>query len=271
MGDEPVLVDRVAREAAADLVVHPARGHRAQRVRRHVAFPASQQELDRRGRRELRRLAEAAVRRVVLGAQRGHGVVERPRGHGAVRGAQLSGAAQPLGYAPAALADLVAAVPPGVGDRAEHVAPARHAHARLGRKVRAGIERDLVGREEDVQRPAARARHRLTGVHVDRVEVGTLLAVELDADEALVHQRRRLGILERLAFHHMAPVTRRVADREQDRPLLLTGARERLLAPRVPLDGVVLVLEEVGRRLLCEPVCHLCAEATPTCVYTIRV
>ena len=64
-------------------------------------------------------------------------------------------------------------------------------------------------------------------------------------------------VLERLALHHVAPVAGRVADREQDRPILLARAREGLLAPRVPVDGVVLVLEEVRRGLVCEPVGHL--------------
>src|SRR5262249_33535561 len=64
------------------------------------------------------------------------------------------------------------------------------------------------------------------------------------------------GVFERLALHDVAPVARAVADREQDRPVLGTGARERLLSPRVPVDGVLRVLEEVGARLLREPV-HL--------------
>src|SRR3712207_8022025 len=54
-GDEPALVDRVAREAAADLVVHPAARHRAERARGHRAFPAAQEELDRRRGRKLDR------------------------------------------------------------------------------------------------------------------------------------------------------------------------------------------------------------------------
>ena len=47
------------------------------------------------------------------------------------------------------------------------------------------------GREERRQRPTALAGHRLDGVHVDRVEVGPLLAVDLDRDEVRVQERRR--------------------------------------------------------------------------------
>ena len=60
--------------------------------------------------------------------------------------------------------------------------------------------------------------------------------------------RRRL-VLERLALHHVAPVAGGVADREQDRLVLRAGARERLLAPRVPVDRIVRVLEQVRARL----------------------
>ena len=63
-----------------------------------------------------------------------------------------------------------------------------------------------------------------TRVHVDRVDVRALLAVDLDADEALVHQRRDLRVLEGLALHHVAPVAGRVADRDEQRAVLLARA-----------------------------------------------
>ena len=65
--------------------------------------------------------------------------------------------------------------------------------AGLGREVGAAVEGNLLGREEHVQRPAAVAGHRLDGLHVERVDVWALLAVDLDADEALVHQRGGAG------------------------------------------------------------------------------
>ena len=82
------------------------------------------------------------------------------------------------------------------------------------------------------------------------VEVGALLAIDLDVDERVVHGARDVGIVERLVRHHEAPVTRGVADREQDRLVLLTCTRERLFSPRVPVDGVVGVLQEIRARLV---------------------
>jgi hypothetical protein len=80
------------------------------------------------------------------------------------------------------------------------------------------------------------------GVHVDLVDVGPLLAVDLDAHEQLVHQRRGLGVLERLVLHHVAPVARAVADRDEQRAVFALCARERLRAPGMPVHGVVHVL-----------------------------
>src|SRR5581483_2304941 len=134
-------------------------------------------------------------------------------------------------------------------DRREHPREARHPVPVLRGEVRAAVERDTVGREEDRHRPAAVPGHRLHGLHVDRVDVGALLTVDLDVDEALVHEPRDLVVLERLALHDVAPVTGRVADREEDRPVGLPRPGERLLAPGIPVHRVVLVLEEVGARL----------------------
>jgi hypothetical protein len=92
---------------------------------------------------------------------------------------------------------------------------------------------------------------------VDLVEVGTLLAVHLHVDEVAIHQCCDLGILEAFARHHMAPVARRIADREQDR--LVLGARpiERFRSPGIPVDRVPRVLLQVGRCLARQPVRHV--------------
>ena len=59
-----------------------------------------------------------------------------------------------------------------------------------------------------------------------------------------------VGVLERLVGHHVAPVARRVPDREQDRLVLGPRRGERVLAPRVPVDRVVGVLAQVRARLV---------------------
>ena len=215
----------------------------------------AQQELERRGRRELRRAAEAAPLRVEL-ARAAHGRPPRAAlGQRLGRRRDLARRARAHRRAALAVAGDVAA-PLAVGSEtaSSTLRNARHPVARLRREVRAAEERLALGREEDRHRPAALARQRDDRVHVERVDVGPLLAVDLDVDEALVHEPRRLVVLERLVLHHVAPVARRVADREQDRLVLGPRPLEGLVAPRVPVDRVVRVLEEVGAGLFREPV-----------------
>ena len=72
------------------------------------------------------------------------------------------------------------------------------------------------------------AGHRLDGLHVERVDVGALLAVDLDAHElSFISAAVRL-ILEGLALHDVAPVAGGVADRDQQRHVALARAGERV-------------------------------------------
>ena len=139
----------------------------------------------------------------------------------------------------------------------------------LGREVGAGVERDPLGGQERVERPAAVSRHGLAGLHADRVDVGPLLAIDLDAHEALVHQRGDVGVLEGLVGHHVAPVAGRVADRDEQGPVFEPRPRQGLVTPRIPIDRVVLVLQEVRRGLARQAVGHE-GQATPSQVRAIR-
>src|SRR5262249_58600974 len=65
---------------------------------------------------------------------------------------------------------------------------------------------------------------------------------------------RDVGVLERLALHDVAPVTRAIANREEDELVLFLRALERLRPPRVPVDRVVRVLKQVRAALLRESV-----------------
>ena len=100
-----------------------------------------------------------------------------------------------------------------------------------------------------VQRPAAGAGRGLHEGHVNLVHVRPFLAIHLDADEMFVEIFCDALALERLAFHHVAPVAGRVADAEEDRLVLRARPGERLLAPREPVHGIVRVLEQIGRLL----------------------
>ncbi len=189
-------------------------------------------------------------------AQLAHRVADHSRVERIPRRLEAPDRRQLLAHARRRGADLLALGRPRLDDRLHDHPEARHALARLGREVGAAVERDAVGVQERGQRPAAVAGDALHGLHVDRVEVGALLAVHLDGDEVGVHERRGVVVLERLALHHVAPVAGRVADREQDRLVLASRSLERLGPPRVPVDRVLGVLEEVGAGLVREAVGH---------------
>ena len=109
-------------------------------------------------------------------------------------------------------AHLVAPVRPRLVERLQHLPERGLPVPRLVGEVGAGEERLAVGVSTHRHRPAALAGHRLRRLHVDGVDVGPLLAVDLDVDEVLVHVRRGRLVLERLVRHHVAPVAGGVPD-----------------------------------------------------------
>src|ERR1700691_3641876 len=114
-------------------------------------------------------------------------------------------------------------------------------------------------------RPAAVAGHAPHRLHVQRGDVGALLAIDLHTYEALVHQLGGALVLEGLTLHHMTPVAGGGADRNEQRHVALTGQVERARPPGQPVHGVVRVLAQIGRTLRCECVGHcsqgVCARA----------
>ena len=128
---------------------------------------------------------------------------------------------------------------------------------RRGGEVRAAVKGRALGREEDGHRPAAVARHGLHRLHVDVVDVRALLPIDLHADEVLVHEPGDVLVFERLALHHVTPVTRRVPDREENRLVLALRLGECLVTPRKPVHGIVSVLEQVRTGLVGEAIGHV--------------
>ena len=159
----------------------------------------------------------------------------------------------------------------GIGVRGEFVLIAvkevRHPHQQLWpgdlalptifrREVGAAEEGTSVGEAEAVERPAAMAVNHLYGVHHELVDFRAFLAVDLDADEVLIHQLRDIGLLERFPGHDMAPVAGGVADRDEHGFTLGLGLGKSLSAPRPPVHGVSRVLFQVEGLLLGQSVRH---------------
>ena len=158
--------------------------------------------------------------------------------------------AERLGQLLDVMLNFVRAAFVGVRGRHQHARKSRHPLAIDRRKIGAAEKRLRVGREEHRQRPSAASGDHLHRFHVDLIEVGPLLAIDFDGNEIFVHQPRDAFVLERLALHHVAPMARRIANREQDGFVFGFRARERLVAPRIPIDGIVGVLAQIRTLLV---------------------
>jgi hypothetical protein len=253
VGHQPPLVHAVARESAAEMVVHAALGHLPQRVQHHLqrrrpvvltarASRIRQQELQVRRARKLRRTSEPApslvkrLREELNGLLRRIGSDVRLPGYATCRHLQVL--RDPLRRSH----DLLPFVGPRVVDRLQQPRKPRASMPVGRREVRPRIERPPVRRAEHRHRPPTLARERLHRRHVDAVDVRPLLAVDLHVHEPAVHQHRRCGVLERFVRHDVAPVARAVADRQQYRLVLVPRFRQRLRPPRIPIHRVIGVL-----------------------------
>ena len=173
-----------------------------------------------------------------------------------VAAGHIGGAAHLLGQLPGDALDFGVAVAVGLGHGFQQAGEAGHIVAVNGREVGAAVEGLAVGGEEHGHGPAAAAGQHLHRFHVYGVQVGPLLAVNLDVDEVLVHQPGDGVVLEGFPLHHVAPVAGGIADAEQDGLVLIPRPPQRLRAPRIPVHGVVGVLEQVGAGLVNQAVGH---------------
>src|ERR1043165_6287667 len=83
-----------------------------------------------------------------------------------------------------------------------------------------------------------------------------LFAIYFDADEVLVHVGGRVFVFEAFPFHNVAPVTGCIAYRDDYGFVLLLCSLECFIAPRVPIHGVVGMLQEIGTLFVYEAIWH---------------
>ena len=256
--------------------MHAAARHLPQRLQRHLqarlaagAAVVLEQRGEHRRPRELRRGAEPAVLGIEGGRQavrdRGQqiGTLRGRRGSGHRATGHARGLAHRRGDAGRGRFHVVPPLPPVARQEQQQLLESRPAVGRARREVGAGVERQPLRGEEHRHRPAAGTGDRLHHAHVDAIHVGPLLAVDLHVDEVLVHHRRDRIVLERFVLHDVAPVAGGVADRDEQRLVGGGSGGERLLAPRVPVDRVEGVLQQVGTALL-EQTVRTQARGTPT-------
>ena len=257
VGHQPISVGGVAVEAAADLVVDATVGHllqcnldQFQRTGIVAVMVVTQQEFRTHGLRELGCVAETAVLIVEVGGQGGVSLVKNVHREDAGAfgyliglghlGRQLLG--DPVYFAFVGLVCL--------GDGRDQSGKTGHALAVGGREVGAAIEGLAFRCKKYGHGPTAAAGEHLHRLHVDLVQVGSLLPVYFDADEVLVHHPGDDFVFEGLPLHHMAPMACGITDAQQDRFVLAPSALQRLLTPGIPVHGIIGVLQQVGAGLV---------------------
>ena len=247
-----MVVDAPGRHVAQRGEVHLQRALALGRVRTVAGVDAGEQ-VESDGLRELRGVAEAAVLGVeaagellITGVEQG----DAGRGFAGLGGGGGREFTQLGQYLVGLLLDLGAVLVPGFGDLGQDGFQSWLTAAVFRRKIGAAGEGFQFRGQENRHGPAAPACRRLDESHVGGVHVGTFLAVHLDRHEVVVHELGDDRVLEGFPLHDVAPVAGRVTDRKEDRFVFLAGLGEGFLAPRVPVDGVVRVLEQVRRFLV---------------------
>jgi hypothetical protein len=133
-----------------------------------------------------------------------------------------------------------------VRDRFQYAQERRPAILRNLGKISAAPKRFAGWRQEHGERPAAAFAERMQGCHIDMIDIGALLAIDLDVYEKLVHDGRGRFVFKAFMRHYMAPMAGGIADREQDRFVLRLCFLERRGAPHPPVHGILGVLQEIG-------------------------
>ena len=244
---DPALIHRVAMKPAGQMIVEATLRHLLERHHRRqprgrigtVAPCGIEQQIERAGMRKLGLRAEPAIAPVELLQHRVDDLADQFR-TGILRAAVEAFVVFDRGHdAACGVVDLVAPVLERLGHRVQHAAKAGASVPVDRREVGAAEERRSGRGEEGRQRPSALSADGGDCGLVARVDVGPLVAIDLDGDVVLVDQRRGVGVFIALAVHDVTPVAPHGADVEQDRLVFGRGARKGVRTPLVPVDGLV--------------------------------
>ena len=126
--------------------------------------------------------------------------------------------------------------------------------ARSALRLRAIRVGGIRSRNSSTSSFSALLTERVQGRHVDLIDVGPLLAINLDVDEGFVQIGRQTGVTETFMGHDVAPVTGGIADRKMHRDIADTRLGEGFGLPRPPMDRIVGMLAEIGAAAIGETV-----------------
>ena len=254
MRHDPTLVDRVAMKASRELVVDAALRHL--RERRGYdggdAFFASthvpiHQQIERSGMGKFRCATEATVLLVEDGQRRLHHDAHEPRRKLGLSPGVTLGSRQHAHSFVGGLQHLIAALAVSVRYRQQNLLETGTAPLVDRWEVSAAVKGMAIGRQKDGERPAASARYGRHRELITAVDIGALIAIDLDGDELLVDDLGGAGTLVGFAVHDVTPVAPHCANIEQNRLVLSLRLGEGLFAPLMPLDRLMHCRAQIRR------------------------
>ncbi len=113
----------------------------------------------------------------------------------------------------------------------------------LGWKISASVKWLGCGSQKHIQWPAASQTHILNGIHINLVNIWSLLSVNFYANKQIVHNFRQRLIFKAFSFHHMAPMASRIANTHDHGLVFRFRFFQSFFAPRKPIDRVVGMLQ----------------------------
>ena len=122
------------------------------------------------------------------------------------------------------------------------------------REVRPPIKRFAVGSKKRRKRPPALSCERAHRRLIPAVNIRTLVPIHLHRNVMLVNDRRHLGIVIRLAIHHMTPVAPNRPNIQKHRLVGRASRGKSLLPKLMPLNRLMHSRTKIGRRSASEGV-----------------
>src|SRR5690242_4987406 len=145
----------------------------------------------------------------------------------------------PFGERSGGTLELDPFVAKGIGYGKKNSAEARAAHLIFGREVRS-TEKGLAVRQQKAgKRPASLAGNGADGGLIARIDVGALVAINLHGDKMLVDDFGNFDVFVAFAVNDVTPVAPHRADVEEDGFVFRFGALEGVIAPFMPVNGLM--------------------------------
>ena len=221
MRHQPHRIDRIAGKTAADLVIDAAAGHlpqgkthRAQGRLIAAAGMITKQKFQADGVGELGLAAESAMHAVKAAHHFFGRLRQQVKGQPILilaADAQRVTVQRPMQLVGLRFQD-VALIPIGLMNGLHDLHKRRQAVPRRRRIIGAAIKGTSIRQQENRHRPAAALDKGLHRLHINIIDIGTFLAVDLDIDKEFVHHSGGGRIFKALMRHHMTPMACAVAD-----------------------------------------------------------